>query len=304
MSGAESDRRLVRRGARRRATSSCSRTRPTTPTSGETPALAGRGFRARRRRASSSGSVVFPPFARAGRRRAPALGHNLFVLDPDGPLRHTVPFVQDRRARRAVARPRGGAARRGHRAGDVRLDGDRLRDRRSRRCRCRWRTAEDRGRRRASISGALINFRGPALLGRPEEPHLSEPIRSSICCSSADRSRRRKPAIDPAVFRDKIVFVGATAAGLFDVFETPFAQRQDARHQIHAAVADDILSNRFMRAGGATASASRSVIGVALVDRRRRDAAAGVVGDRRRPSLLVAVLAWAATRAVRRAATG
>ena len=25
---------------------------------------------------------------------ASALGHNLFILDPDGPLRHTVPFVR------------------------------------------------------------------------------------------------------------------------------------------------------------------------------------------------------------------
>jgi adenylate cyclase len=54
------------------------------------------------------------------------------------------------------------------------------------------------------------------------------------------------------VFRDKIVFVGVTAAGLFDVFETPFARGKMPGIQIHAAVADDILSSRFMRpAGGA-----------------------------------------------------
>ena len=32
----------------------------------------------------------------------------------------------------------------------------------------------------------------------------------------------KKPDVDPAVFKDKIVFVGATASGLKDVFETPF----------------------------------------------------------------------------------
>ncbi len=36
--------------------------------------------------------------------------------------------------------------------------------------------------------------------------------------------------VDPSVFRDKIVFVGVTASGLFDVFETPFAGGQNAGH--------------------------------------------------------------------------
>ena len=33
----------------------------------------------------------------------------------------------------------------------------------------------------------------------------------------------QKPLVDPAVFKDKIVFVGLTASGLVDVFQTPFA---------------------------------------------------------------------------------
>jgi adenylate cyclase len=48
------------------------------------------------------------------------------------------------------------------------------------------------------------------------------------------------------VFRDKIVFVGVTAAGLHDVFETPFAGGLMPGIQIHASVADDFLSRRFM----------------------------------------------------------
>jgi adenylate cyclase len=54
------------------------------------------------------------------------------------------------------------------------------------------------------------------------------------------------PKIDPAVFRDKIVFVGTSATGLLDVFETPFAHGKMPGIQIHAAVADDILSKRFI----------------------------------------------------------
>src|SRR4029453_16594933 len=65
--------------------------------------------------------------------------------------------------------------------------------------------------------------------------------------------RGERPAIDPEVFRDKIVFVGATGAALSDTFETPFAGSQGFKMpgiQVHAAVADDILSNRFIRPAG------------------------------------------------------
>ena len=67
--------------------------------------------------------------------------------------------------------------------------------------------------------------------------------------------------MDPAAFKDKIVFVGATASGLFDVFETPFARGKMPGIQVHAAVADDVLSNRFI----APASAATRVAGVAAV---------------------------------------
>jgi adenylate cyclase len=57
-----------------------------------------------------------------------------------------------------------------------------------------------------------------------------------------------KPDIDPKVFKDKIVFVGVTASGLHDVFETPFSHGVMPGIQVHAAVADDFLTRRFMRA--------------------------------------------------------
>jgi adenylate cyclase len=55
-----------------------------------------------------------------------------------------------------------------------------------------------------------------------------------------------KPKIDPSVFRDKLVFVGLTGSGMLDVFQTPFGGARMPGIQVHAAVADDILSNRFM----------------------------------------------------------
>ena len=69
----------------------------------------------------------------------------------------------------------------------------------------------------------LINFRGPAFLPdlktRPY-PHYSF---FDLLYSEEQLLASQKPNIDPSVFHDKIVFVGVTAAGLHDVFETPFA---------------------------------------------------------------------------------
>jgi adenylate cyclase len=49
------------------------------------------------------------------------------------------------------------------------------------------------------------------------------------------------------VFRDKIVVVGTTAAGLRDLFTVPFAEGSMPGMQIHGNVIDDLLSQRFMR---------------------------------------------------------
>jgi adenylate cyclase len=54
-----------------------------------------------------------------------------------------------------------------------------------------------------------------------------------------------KPLVDPGVFRDKIVIVGATASGLYDLKGVPFAQKMSGS-EIHAQVIDGILSSRFL----------------------------------------------------------
>src|SRR3989304_9171170 len=93
----------------------------------------------------------------------------------------------------------------------------------------------------------LVNCRGPEL---PDDlKSRTYPTYSffDLLYSEQQILENVKPNIDPAVFRDKIVFVGVTASGLFDVFETSFANGKMPGINIHAAVADDILSNRFMR---------------------------------------------------------
>ena len=43
------------------------------------------------------------------------------------------------------------------------------------------------------------------------------------------------------------VFIGMTASGLLDVFSTPFGEGVSPGIQLHAAMADSLLSNRFVR---------------------------------------------------------
>ena len=188
--------------------------------------------------------VVFPPWE-ALTSAASGLGHNYFVLDADGPLRHTVPFV--RTGDRAL--PSFGLAAAftmaGVRPDEVRLDRDvlQVRDRAIPLSLRHVRTAAGTD----AYLWSLIDFRGPALLpdlkSRPY-PHYSA---FAIINSANQMLNHEKPEIDPSVFQHKIVFVGATGAGLYDVFETPFSGGKMPGIQVHAAVADDFLSNRFMR---------------------------------------------------------
>ncbi len=99
----------------------------------------------------------------------------------------------------------------------------------------------------------LINYRAPALVpngaGGFERPYPSYEFRE-IFAAEQEIQKGLKPRLDPAVFKDKIVFIGLTGSGLIDVFGTPMSSEQSARMpgiQLHASMADSILSNRFIR---------------------------------------------------------
>ncbi len=187
--------------------------------------------------------ILAPPESLAS--AAAGLGHNFFSLDPDGPIRHTIPFV--RVGDRAMPSLGLAAALRvaGAKGAKLSVDrstltiGDRMmplevRDMRT----------EDGVR---SFLWGLINFRGAAfaedMKTRPY-PHYTF---FDLLYSEEQLLADQKPTIDPAIFRDKIVFVGMGASGLFDAFETPFAGGKMPGIQVHASVADDFLSTRFMR---------------------------------------------------------
>jgi adenylate cyclase len=213
--------------------------------------------------------AVFPPFP-ALRDVASGFGHNLFVLDPDGPLRHMTMFVRSNH--RVVPSLGVAAALRagGLRADQVLLDGDDL-VMGDRRIRLTERAVRNQDGNITVYKWAAINFRGPAIL----EDLKSRPYPSytfwDLFRSEDQLLRAEKPAVDPEVFRDKIVFVGATGAALYDTFETPFAGSQGFKMpgiQVHAAVADDILSNRFIRPAGTLvriATVGAAAVSVGLV---------------------------------------
>jgi len=198
---------------------------------------------------------ILPPLP-ALAQSAAGLGHNLFILDADGPLRHMTPFV--RAQQRALPSLGMAAALRAAGIGprDVRLEGTALRLA-SRRMPLTWRQVDREGDVVRHL-WALIDFRGPALL---DEPNRSAPPNGAeitsrmyptytffdLLLSENQLLTKETPKVDPSIFRDKIVFVGTTASGLLDTFESPFGHGKMPGIQIHAAVADDILSNRFIR---------------------------------------------------------
>jgi adenylate cyclase len=68
------------------------------------------------------------------------------------------------------------------------------------------------------------------------------------------------------MFRDKIIFIGTTAAGLHDLFQTPFgSEGKMPGMQIHASVVDSILSRSFLRPARTTWIIALLVISTLLV---------------------------------------
>jgi adenylate cyclase len=209
--------------------------------------------------------VVFPPF-HALAAVASGLGHNLFMIDADGPLRHTIPFV--RTGGRALPSLGLAAALRvaGIKPADVRLEG-RMLHIGDRVMPLEWRHVQS-STGVSSFLWGLINFHGPALLADLKTHTYPTYSFYDLEYSEEQILAGVKPNIAPSVFRNKIVFVGVTASGLYDVFETPFSHGRMPGNQVHAAVADDVLSGRFMRPAGqavrvATVLAMGVLIGVA-----------------------------------------
>jgi len=236
--------------------------------------------------------VIYAPFP-ALVPAARALGHNFFVLDPDGPLRHTVPFARSQSHVIPSLGLAAALAAAGIAPQQVRFEGDQLAIG-DRRMPLEW-------RRVRSADGTdqyqwgLIRFRGAALLADLKQRTYPTHSFFDLVAAEQEILNHRKPAIDPSLFRDRIVFVGTTASGLYDVFETPFANGKMPGINIHAAVADDVLSNRFIHEAAwssriATVAAIAMLVGVVSAMLPAWWAAAATVAG-------MSLFAWAAMRA-------
>ena len=92
----------------------------------------------------------------------------------------------------------------------------------------------------------LLSFRRAAQM--PDGKVSIFPVYSffDVLLSEDQLSSGKASPIDPAVFRDKVVFVGTSAAGLQDIFSSPLGGAGLPGAQIQGTVADSVLSNRFI----------------------------------------------------------
>jgi adenylate cyclase len=93
---------------------------------------------------------------------------------------------------------------------------------------------------------ALLRFRQP--IDRPDGTTSVFPRVSffDVLLSADQVANRKEPAIPRSVFKDKVVFVGTSAAGTYDAYVTPIS-RNVPGVELHATLADNVLSNHFMR---------------------------------------------------------
>jgi adenylate cyclase len=178
---------------------------------------------------------------------AAAVGHNFAIYDPDGPVRRTSPFVRvgdvgvPSLAVAAVmlAGPVSREA--------IQRDGPVLRV----------------GPAAAPLVPAVIpSLYGPDTAGQRMLIRYTGPVLKDGKATYPDYSfydlyyseeqilAGEKPMVDPALFKDKIVVIGTTAAGLRDLFTVPFAEGSMPGMQVHANVVDNLLSQQFMRPAG------------------------------------------------------
>lgn len=158
-------------------------------------------------------SPPFPALAEASR----AIGHTLFILDPDGPVRRIAPVVQvGERTIPSLALATVMAA---------------------------GATVDATARFDAGQCAALVPWRGPAENANGQPTFTSYSF-YDVFYSQQQIIEGQKPGIDPALFKDRIVIVGGSGEGLEESFTTPFTQGAINGPEVHASVIDGLLSGR------------------------------------------------------------
>lgn len=174
--------------------------------------------------------VVWPYDGLAAAARA--VGHNFFVLDADGPLRHLVPFVRaGDRPLPSVSLATALVVSRAP-ASTVDLTRDNL----------------VVGQRRLPVAEqTLPALDGSVRIGYRALVPYGAPFRHfsfyDLFYAEQQIMAGVKPDLDPSTFRDRTVIVGTTAAGLSDVFTVPLSGKMPGS-EIHANIVDGLLTGR------------------------------------------------------------
>lgn len=224
---------------------------------------------------------------------ARGVGHSFMVLDADGPIRRMIPFV--RVGARHVPSLSVAAA---LLAQGVGRDGvEPLADGRLRIGRTVLPLIESvvpgvQGEP-ARACRAMIPFRGPVIRdGVPSfrEYSFYDLFESQYYFDSGTPppAERVQQLVDPASFKDRIVVVGASASGTYDVFAVPFPGSTPGSH-IHANAIDALLAGRTL-ARAPVAWAIAATFGAAI--------AVGLAGALVTPWMLSAVAAAVAAAVV------
>lgn len=161
--------------------------------------------------------MITPPFADLAK-AAHAIGHSMFILDSDGPVRRLSPIAQvgDRRiaALSVVSASQAGKA-------------PQLRAHQSYNGNC----------------AIMIPWRGPAI-GANGVLSFNSYSFYDVFYSQQQLLEGVKPEIDPALFNDRIAIVGATAEGIKDIFTTPFSSGDISGPEVHANLVDAFIAQR------------------------------------------------------------
>ena len=194
------------------------------------------------------------------------LGHNYLPFDIDGPARRMPPFIRQGDRYMPSLGVAAALVAGGFKPDEILLDGTsiRVRDRVMPLVSGTVFDAAGKPRPKPQLT-VLINYRAPPLVNG-ERPYRTFEVRD-LFASIGNLDSGEPPKIDPAIFKDKIVFVGLTTSGLMDAFATPFGADMGTMPgiQLHATMADNLLSNRFIRpAAGRFRVASVIAAGLAI----------------------------------------
>jgi len=188
--------------------------------------------------------VILPPFPELTGAAA-ALGHNFLALDDDGIARRFAPFIRQGDRYLPSLGVAAAIAAGGFKPEEIALEANVLRVRDRRIPLIPIRVANAVGARDAHDQWTmLVNYRAPVQTpaGRPYQTFEAR----HLLVSQDQLLAGQKPLIDPALFKNKIVFIGLTGAGLVDIFQTPMGGGLMPGIQLHATVADSVLADRFI----------------------------------------------------------